>query len=235
MLERRQRSLRPDHAEVTCSTTPIVGVNLRWYLANSIFRRAMKGGVPREKVVFLSIHADSLHPSLRGAMAYIPGAQLRDRLVPQEGRDLSRPAPKCASSRCVTHSREEALRGRGAVARARGVGDRVVSRERPGASIRSSRCATTSSAAARSGFPPSSATTRSPRACSSRSATSATAKDRELMKTKKYRQQLAEAIYAGHRRLLRARAKRRAAVGAARSGQGGDEAGALDPARHVAI
>ena len=52
----------------------IVGVNLRWYLANSIFRRAMKGGVPREKVVFLSIHADSLHPSLRGAMAYIPGA-----------------------------------------------------------------------------------------------------------------------------------------------------------------
>src|SRR6185503_20027253 len=56
-----------DHA---VQTTPvfrlddaIVGVNLRWYLANSIFRRAMKGGVPREKVVFLSIHADSLHPS----------------------------------------------------------------------------------------------------------------------------------------------------------------------------
>lgn len=52
---------------------PAVGVNLRWYLANSIFRRAMKQKVAREKVVFLSIHADSLHPSLRGAMAYIPG------------------------------------------------------------------------------------------------------------------------------------------------------------------
>jgi N-acetylmuramoyl-L-alanine amidase len=52
---------------------PAVGVNLRWYLANSIFHRAMKQHVPREKVVFLSIHADSLHPSLRGAMAYIPG------------------------------------------------------------------------------------------------------------------------------------------------------------------
>ena len=51
----------------------IVGVNLRWYLANSIFRRAIKAGLEREKVVFLSIHADSLHPSLRGAMAYIPG------------------------------------------------------------------------------------------------------------------------------------------------------------------
>ncbi|HEX3577654.1 MAG TPA: N-acetylmuramoyl-L-alanine amidase [Thermoanaerobaculia bacterium] len=52
---------------------PAVGVNLRWYLANSIFRRAMKATVPREKVVFISLHADSLHPSLRGAMAYIPG------------------------------------------------------------------------------------------------------------------------------------------------------------------
>jgi len=51
-----------------------VGVNLRWYLANSIFRRALKRGVPREKVVFLSLHADSLHPALRGTMAYIPGA-----------------------------------------------------------------------------------------------------------------------------------------------------------------
>ena len=51
-----------------------VGVNLRWYLANSIFRRAVKRGVPREKVVFLSLHADSLHPALRGTMAYIPGS-----------------------------------------------------------------------------------------------------------------------------------------------------------------
>ncbi len=51
---------------------PVVGVHLRWYLANSIFRHALKRHVPKEKVVFLSIHADSLHPSLRGAMAYIP-------------------------------------------------------------------------------------------------------------------------------------------------------------------
>jgi len=51
---------------------PVVGVHLRWYLANAIFRHALRHHVPREKVVFLSIHADSLHPSLRGAMAYIP-------------------------------------------------------------------------------------------------------------------------------------------------------------------
>ncbi|MFN2441082.1 MAG: N-acetylmuramoyl-L-alanine amidase [Thermoanaerobaculia bacterium] len=52
---------------------PVVGVNLRWYLANSVLRRAIAASAPPEKVVFLSIHADSLHPSLRGAMAYIPG------------------------------------------------------------------------------------------------------------------------------------------------------------------
>ena len=51
---------------------PVVGVNLRWYLANSIFRRAIRKSVPKEKVVFISLHADSLHPALRGAMAYIP-------------------------------------------------------------------------------------------------------------------------------------------------------------------
>ncbi len=54
-----------------------VGVNLRWYLANSLLRRAVRDGGSPAKVVFLSIHADSLHPSLRGAMVYIPGARYR--------------------------------------------------------------------------------------------------------------------------------------------------------------
>jgi len=52
---------------------PVVGVHLRWYLANSIYRRALRSGLPREKVIFISVHADSLHSSLRGAMAYVPG------------------------------------------------------------------------------------------------------------------------------------------------------------------
>ena len=54
-----------------------VGVHLRWYLANSVYRKAREEGVAADKVVFLSIHADSLHPTLRGAMAYIPAAGLR--------------------------------------------------------------------------------------------------------------------------------------------------------------
>ncbi|MCZ6727908.1 MAG: N-acetylmuramoyl-L-alanine amidase [Acidobacteria bacterium] len=70
-----------DHRVLTTPDYPIVdastGVNLRWYLTNSLFRRAVSNGGDVDKVVFLSVHADSLHPTLRGAMAYIPGARYR--------------------------------------------------------------------------------------------------------------------------------------------------------------
>jgi N-acetylmuramoyl-L-alanine amidase len=55
-----------------------VGVNLRWYLANSLYRRSIKGGVDPDHVVFVSLHADARHPSLRGAMIYVPGARYRE-------------------------------------------------------------------------------------------------------------------------------------------------------------
>ncbi len=58
-------------------TNPVIGVNLRWYLANSVYRHTVSRHGDPEKVVFVSIHADSLHPSLRGAMAYIPSASMR--------------------------------------------------------------------------------------------------------------------------------------------------------------
>jgi N-acetylmuramoyl-L-alanine amidase len=64
---------------------PVVGVNLRWYLANSFYRRAMSADDDPQKVVFLSIHADSLHPSLRGAMAYIPAARMRHESYGKSG------------------------------------------------------------------------------------------------------------------------------------------------------
>jgi len=54
-----------------------IAVNLRWYLANSIYRRLVKGGADPDKVVFVSLHADARHPSLRGAMVYVPGATFR--------------------------------------------------------------------------------------------------------------------------------------------------------------
>jgi N-acetylmuramoyl-L-alanine amidase len=77
------------HAVLTTPPYPIedpaVGVNLRWYLANSIYRKAVRDEGSAEKVIFLSIHADSLHPSLRGAMAYIPAARMRDETYGKSG------------------------------------------------------------------------------------------------------------------------------------------------------
>ncbi|MBK9065118.1 MAG: N-acetylmuramoyl-L-alanine amidase [Acidobacteria bacterium] len=83
-----QDRLRPRREQVLLTqppyglADPAVGVNLRWYLANSLLKRPAADGtkVAPEKTVFLSIHADSLHPSVRGAMIYVPGERyLRDR------------------------------------------------------------------------------------------------------------------------------------------------------------
>lgn len=60
-----------------------VGVHLRWYLTNHIITRRIGREVPRSKTVFVSVHADSLHPSVRGAMVYVPARSLRpDRYSP---------------------------------------------------------------------------------------------------------------------------------------------------------
>lgn len=56
-----------------------LGVNLRWYLANSLHRKAVANGTPPERVVFVSIHADARHPDLRGLMVYVPGAAYRTK------------------------------------------------------------------------------------------------------------------------------------------------------------
>jgi N-acetylmuramoyl-L-alanine amidase len=86
----------------------VIGVNLRWYLANSIFARAMRSGIAREKVVFISIHADSLHPSLRGAMAYIPG-QRYVRGSFQKSGDVYLAREEVRERPVVTHEQKESL------------------------------------------------------------------------------------------------------------------------------
>jgi len=74
--DRDQLPISRGHAVLTTPPYPIedskTGVHMRWYLANSALARA---GEPNQ-VVFLSLHADSLHPSLRGAMIYVPSASL---------------------------------------------------------------------------------------------------------------------------------------------------------------
>jgi N-acetylmuramoyl-L-alanine amidase len=50
-----------------------VSVHLRWVLANHLFANFVRGG-DAQKTLFMSFHADSLHPSARGTMVYVPGA-----------------------------------------------------------------------------------------------------------------------------------------------------------------
>ncbi len=114
----QNRDVLKNYTDHVVLTTPpyaledsVVGVNLRWYLANSIFKRVTKK-TPAAKVVFLSLHADSLHPSLRGAMAYIPGARYSQGTFKKSGsvylaRNEVKESPK------VTHTKEEALYAEG--------------------------------------------------------------------------------------------------------------------------
>jgi len=76
-----QRTFRHDTDEYVLVTPPhnpqdtTESLNLRWLLASSIINKEIKEKIPREKMIFLSIHCDSnYHPSIRGMMIYIPGA-----------------------------------------------------------------------------------------------------------------------------------------------------------------
>lgn len=80
-------ALEPNHRRTVLTTPPFlaidggetaVAVNLRWYLANSIYRRSKSAGIDPDRIVFVSLHADARHPSLRGVMVYVPGARMRE-------------------------------------------------------------------------------------------------------------------------------------------------------------
>jgi N-acetylmuramoyl-L-alanine amidase len=69
-------------------TDATIGVHLRWYLANSVYRQHAQTN-DGDRVVFLSVHADSLHPSLRGATAYIPSASSMEGTFGKSGSAFS--------------------------------------------------------------------------------------------------------------------------------------------------
>jgi N-acetylmuramoyl-L-alanine amidase len=73
--QHRHRIIRTDPPYVI--TDAPLGVHLRYYLTNDIILNRLSDDVPRSKTVFLSVHADSLHPSVRGAMVYVPSRYLR--------------------------------------------------------------------------------------------------------------------------------------------------------------
>jgi N-acetylmuramoyl-L-alanine amidase len=91
---------------------PVAGVNLRWYLANAVLRNVEKRGGSEDRTVFVSLHADSLHPAVRGLMVYIPGERfLRDTFQKRgevySSRTEVREAPR------VSFSRRERIKAEG--------------------------------------------------------------------------------------------------------------------------
>jgi N-acetylmuramoyl-L-alanine amidase len=78
----RQRITAPSVAAEILTTPPFpndgenpnaISVHLRWVLANDLFSLFAQHGDPK-KTLFISFHADSLHPSARGTMVYVPGS-----------------------------------------------------------------------------------------------------------------------------------------------------------------
>ena len=87
----------PQHRDQFLRTRPpysledsVIGVHLRWYLTNDIILNRIGDDVPRSKTVFVSIHADSLHPSVRGAMVYVPSRHLRPSSYTVDRREIQR-------------------------------------------------------------------------------------------------------------------------------------------------
>ena len=81
----------------------VAGVNFRWYLANAVLRRVEKGGGSGDRTVFVSLHADSLHPAVRGLMVYIPGEKFLQGTygksgAPYDSRREVREAPRVSFS-----------------------------------------------------------------------------------------------------------------------------------------
>ena len=50
-----------------------VSANLRWSFVNATYDKLLREGTDPGNVIFISIHADWLHSSVRGSMVYVPG------------------------------------------------------------------------------------------------------------------------------------------------------------------
>lgn len=119
-----------------------ISANLRWMLVNSIYQRELARGTDSRKIIFTSIHTDSIYDErLRGAMIYIPGAQRRRgeevRTASvyaqyEEGRAFNRFSSNPAELR-----RDEALSRNFAVVLLRELGRKHVKRHDQGDAIRS--------------------------------------------------------------------------------------------------
>ena len=121
----------------------IASANLRWFLANAIYRRELAAGADARKMVFTSVHCDALFDGrLRGAMIYIPGAKLRrDREGDYSSALYERYAEvreqPYATSSAQERQRDEALSRNFAVTFLDELGKKRIKRHKAGDPIRS--------------------------------------------------------------------------------------------------
>jgi len=127
VLDRQQKYAPSDrkrfmsHTDKVVLTTPPypnkdakVSVNLRWYLANAIYRDEVAKGTDPRKMVFTSFHTDALYNAeLRGAMMYIPGAKYRRESEEPKGINYAQykeaRGHRTAESTAAERRRDEAL------------------------------------------------------------------------------------------------------------------------------
>lgn len=189
------------HAVLTSPPYPIrdpkVATNLRWYLANAKLRELTAKGVDPAKVVFLSLHADSLHHSLRGAMAYVPSTVLSQGEFGKSG-DVYLAREEVRTQPSVSFSHKERVRSEGLsrklaeqLLRAIGRQGLAVHRERPirDRIIRCARCRPFVPAVVRYNAVPAKLLLE---ICNMNNA-----EDRRLLTTRGFRQSLAQALVDG--------------------------------------
>jgi len=110
----------PDEDEFVMTTPPYVtedariSAALRWYLANDIYRKSLKAGVKDSRMLFLSVHCDSLfNAKVRGSMVYVPSAAHRDNAETVDGDLYNNYAEakgnRVAKSTATQRKRDEAL------------------------------------------------------------------------------------------------------------------------------
>ncbi len=87
------------------------GVNLRWYLVNSRYRALRAEGFDPQRVIFISIHPDSRHPAVRGAMVYVPGRDYRTDTYGHVGKLYKR--REVEEARYVSFSPKQRTRSEG--------------------------------------------------------------------------------------------------------------------------
>ena len=88
------------------------GVNFRWYLANAVHSQVRRDGAGEDRTVFVSLHADSLHPAVRGTMIYVPGEKFLNGTFGKSGEPYASRREVRDSPR-VSFSRKERIEAEG--------------------------------------------------------------------------------------------------------------------------